>query len=169
MSTSFLNRLVFAAREEKEDLTVLREDVAEEVAMLISAAMPDDANIEVFTAMALNQIAAKMEEILPETSVKVPTAQELIEYTGEFNDAQSHNGYHEWASIINKLANCRYDLSDFADIIYDDNDKSKIQRIVITAAYKGKLLYINVQDGSYMCDLINESHVLKILKKCTMH
>ncbi len=142
---------------------VLPEGMAEGIANDILNVMPEDAEITQFMSAALNEIAQKLETESEKLSVKIPSAEELIAYTGEcfpegsFVESQEKKRQN----VIKKLINSRYDLSDFADIIFDDENKNEAVQIVITAAHKGKMLYIQIN--------CLDKGFEQILKKCTMH
>ena len=179
-----------AARQDKQDnqqdIRVLPEQMALEIAREVLKAMPEDADVLYFTGKAIAQIAMTIDKESENIALKTPTAQELIAYTGTFpvNDSdmtgdeiaqafkkakasmfygigetdEAEKGKWE-KDTIKKLANSRYDLSDFADITY--SNEKKANRIVIAAAYKGKFLHVTIKSS--------DAYFLKILKKCTLH
>ena len=153
----------------KESPKYLPEEMAEAIAHDILSSMPEDVDIADFASVAMNQIAMKMAIEAEKLAVKIPTAQELIAYAGEFDEREN---YSPWGTklnkkdFINKLANSQYDLSDFADITYNKDDKNAAARIVIAAAHKGKFIHLEIGSHDSDCDDYTKE---KILKKCTMH
>lgn len=141
----------------------LPEGMAEGIANEILNAMPaDNADVAQFVSVAMREIAKKLETESEKLSVKIPSAEELIAYAGEYN----FSGNMTWAmpnlkDIIKKLINSRYDLSDFADIRFSEENKNEAETIIIAAGYKGKLLYISISK--------HDDGFEQILKKCTMH
>ena len=163
MMNNWLNHFYFELRNEDFETTVLPEKLAEGIANEIISIMPEDSNITLFIGKALNEIAEKMVVESEKVSLKIPTSQELIAYTGEYS-GENHFGINFGASkedIIKKLVNSRFDLSDFADITYNEEHKNEVDTIVIAAAHKGKILHIGI--GA------SENGFEKILKKCTLH
>ncbi len=143
---------------------VLPEGMAEGIANDILNAMPaDNADVAQFVSVAMNEIAKKLATVSEKISVKIPTAEELIAYTGEYYPSDSSRfrfGLSD-SDIIIKLLNSRYDLSDFAKITFNEENKNEAKEIVIAAAYKGKILYIKISQS--------DEGFEQILKKCTMH
>lgn len=146
------------------DLTVLPEEMAEGIAHDMLSQMPADSNITVYIGKALNEIAQKAEVEKERMSVKIPTYQELIAYTGaylEYHDMLEFGFGSRKKEIVKKLINSRFDLSDFADITFSEENKNEVERIVIAAAHKGKMLQVEIS--------ASDNEFEKILKKCTMH
>jgi hypothetical protein len=141
--------------------SVLPEGMAEGIANDILNVMPEDAEITQFMNAAMNEIAQKLETESEKLPLKIPTAQELIAYTGTFYDSMMFDNRGNREEIIKKLINSRYDLSDFADIKFYKEDKKEAEQIVIAAAHKGKILHVTMSPA--------EDGFEQILKKCTMH
>ena len=185
--------IVEAAKQDKQEnqqeVHVLPEEMALNIAREMLNAMPEDADVVYFTGKAVAQIAMVLDRESENIALKIPTAQELIAYTGTFSvkdsdmsgddigkaivkattsmirridatDSIEKAEKEQWEKdTIQKLANSRYDLSDFADITYTDDNKAK--QIVIAAAHKGKFLNVTIRSSN--------TNFLKILKKCTLH
>lgn len=146
------------------DLTVLPEEMAEGIAHDMLSQMPADSNITVYIGKALNEIAQKAEVERERMSVKIPTSQELIAYTGAYSECHDMLEFgfgSRKKEIVKKLINSRFDLSDFADITFSEVNKNEVERIVIAAAHKGKMLQVEIS--------ASDNEFEKILKKCTMH
>ena len=176
-------------QDNQQDIRVLPEEMALTIAREVLKAMPEDADVLYFTGKAIAQIAMTIDKESENIALKTPTAQELIAYTGTFpvndsdmtgdalgqavkkatasmlrgcgaTDSIEKAEREKWEKdTIKKLANSRYDLSEFADITYADEKKAK--QIVIAAAYKGKFLHVTIKSSN--------ANFLKILKKCTLH
>ena len=133
----------------------LSDEKADGIARGIHNEMSDDADISQFVSFAMWQIARKIAEQSEKMNEKAPTAQELIDYSGTFSPME---GDDKRKNVITKLANSRYELSDFADIKFREGNPQKVESIVIAAAHKGKILHVEIR--SYDTDFE------KILKKC---
>ncbi|MBQ7651829.1 MAG: hypothetical protein IJS15_12770 [Victivallales bacterium] len=159
-----MNQKVWDITRESEMPQSLPGDMAEGIARDILNTMPEDADISSFVSLAMSEIAQKLAIESEKTSVKIPTAQELLAYTGAYSEDRDMLGFSlgpNKKDIVKKLINSRYDLSDFADITYSEEHKNEVERIVIAAAHKGKMLQVEIRASDDGFD--------KILKKCTMH
>lgn len=147
--------LDYLSQPSAQTLMILSDEMADDIACKILSEMSDDADISQFVSFAMWQIARKIAEQSEKMNEKAPTAQELIDYSGTFSPMEG-NGKRE--NVITKLANSRYELSDFADIKFEEGNPQKVESIVIAAAHKGKILHVEIR--SYDRDFE------KILKKC---
>ena len=154
----------------------LPEELAAGIARDILNAMPEDSDMAEFVSLAMSEIANKLAAEAEKMSAKIPTAQELLAFTGEYNENEARGvlggmrgllgSKPSKKEVIEKLANSRYDLSDFANITFSEEDEGVVEEIVIATAHKGKILHLVIR--SYDSDIDDETRS-KILKKCTMH
>ena len=148
--------LDYLSQPSAQTLMILSDEMADDIACKILSEMSDDADISQFVSFAMWQIARKIAEQSEKMNEKAPTAQELIDYSGAFSPIEGDDDKRK--NVITKLANSRYELSDFADIKFREGNPQKVESIVIAAAHKGKILHVEI--WSYDTDFEN------ILKKC---
>ena len=150
--SSLLDRL---SLNSEQTPMALSDEMADGIASAILNVMSDDADISQFVSFAMWQIARKIAEQSEKMNEKAPTAQELIDYSGTFSPMESDD---KRKNVITKLANSRYELSDFADIKFEEGNPQKVESIVIAAAHKGKILHVEIW--------YYDTDFEKILKKC---
>ena len=113
----------------------MAQAIAEEIVKIVN-----NDNIIDNSCIAIAQIAYEIELLLGMVQFKKPTAQELIEYVKKMKS----EGQLDEGQI---LANCPYDLSEFANVVCENTDNTP-SSIIVTAGYKGELLNVTINPST---------------------